>query len=282
MTYIPALGITAHYFHRRRPLAMGIVASGSSFGGFIHPIMLNKLFHGSTGFHTGVRASAALNLGVLVVANLLMRTRLPPRKTAPQVPIASFARDIPYVFTVLGCVRCSHCLLSFSYIYLRGFVSICGMFVPVFFLQLYAITHGINSNLSFYSVRYVYYFPTHVLIPSSDNDLERCKCRWSYCARFHCSVCWSFQSRRSLHCSMWNFNILPDCREGRRRDSQLCHFLWFLLRRKYVGALVSHYRHYIYIYCAAITLMPPMLASLAKDVNEIGARMGICFALAGT
>lgn len=64
--------------------------------------MLNKLFHGSTGFHNGVRASAGLNLGLFIIAILLMRTRLPSKKGGMTIPIADFARDPPYLFAVLG------------------------------------------------------------------------------------------------------------------------------------------------------------------------------------
>jgi MFS family permease len=106
LTYIPSLGIVGHYFQRRRALAMGIAASGSSIGGVIHPIMLNHLFYGSSGFHVGVRASAGLNLGLMVVGVLLMRTRLPPKKTGAKLlpQLAAFLQDPPYVFAISGYV----------------------------------------------------------------------------------------------------------------------------------------------------------------------------------
>jgi MFS family permease len=110
MTYVPCLGIIAHHFQKRRALAMGIVASGSSVGAIIHPIMLNHLFHSSVGFHNGVRASAGLNLGLLGFAVLLMRTRFPPQKAGNAVPIADFVRDIPYAVTALGYVHISQVL----------------------------------------------------------------------------------------------------------------------------------------------------------------------------
>lgn len=103
MTYIPSLGVISHYFQRRRALVMGIAASGSSLGGVIHPIMLNKLFHGPSGFQKGVRYSAAMNLILLFIANCLMRTRLPPRKGGNMFAgTGAFARDPPYVLAVIG------------------------------------------------------------------------------------------------------------------------------------------------------------------------------------
>ena len=66
--------------------------------------MLNKLFHDSVGFHNGVRVSAALNTFLLIVANLIVRTRLPPKKEGRVIPIKDFARDPPYVFSVISSV----------------------------------------------------------------------------------------------------------------------------------------------------------------------------------
>ena len=50
---------------------MGIVATGASVGGIIHPSMLNQLFEGSLGFHNGVRVSAAMNGFLLIIANII-------------------------------------------------------------------------------------------------------------------------------------------------------------------------------------------------------------------
>ncbi|KAF5373219.1 hypothetical protein D9757_010565 [Collybiopsis confluens] len=52
--YLPSLGIGAHYFFQKRPLVMGIIAAVAPMGAVIHPIMLNKLIHGSLGFHYAV------------------------------------------------------------------------------------------------------------------------------------------------------------------------------------------------------------------------------------
>jgi hypothetical protein len=71
-------------------------------GAVIHPIMLNALLHGPIGFANGVRISTGFNAALLIIANLLMRARLPPKKVGSAIPIAEFARDPPYLFTVIG------------------------------------------------------------------------------------------------------------------------------------------------------------------------------------
>lgn len=79
MLYVPSMAVIAHHFSpSRRSLAMTLVASGSSLGAVVHPIMLNNLLHrveGVQGFGGAVRASAGLVCGLLGVACGLMRTR---------------------------------------------------------------------------------------------------------------------------------------------------------------------------------------------------------------
>jgi hypothetical protein len=66
--------------------------------------MLNNLFHGPVGFANGVRASAGLVSGLLLIACLCMRTRLDP----PAVPVDYIAaarksiRDVPFVLVMAG------------------------------------------------------------------------------------------------------------------------------------------------------------------------------------
>ena len=42
LTFLPSLSIIGHHFRTRRALAVGIVISGSSAGGIVFPIMLNR------------------------------------------------------------------------------------------------------------------------------------------------------------------------------------------------------------------------------------------------
>ncbi|PFH48947.1 hypothetical protein AMATHDRAFT_195751 [Amanita thiersii Skay4041] len=136
LTYVPTLTVVSHYFQRRRPLAMGVVAAGSALGAVLHPIMLNKLFNNPRiGFHIGVRISAALNVFLLIIACLITRTRLPPQKDKRPPPIGSFFRDTPYAIFILGMV-----LVFF------------GLFFPIFYIQIDSITHNVDRELSFYAL----------------------------------------------------------------------------------------------------------------------------------
>ncbi|KAG6872566.1 hypothetical protein C0995_008839 [Termitomyces sp. Mi166 len=105
ITYVPCVSILSHYFHRRRALAMGIAVSGSGVGGAVHSIMLNRLFYGNVGFYNGVRASAGMVGGLLIIAILLMKPRLPPtsRKHGSTLrDLNIFLKDAPYVIMAIG------------------------------------------------------------------------------------------------------------------------------------------------------------------------------------
>ena len=119
--YIPSIGVISHYFQRRRTLIVGIVTTvgrssllfmfvchgnqGSAFGGAIDAIMLNNLFHGPVGFNSGVKASAALISGLLIISVLLMKPRYShnTKKTSSIFnSFKVFLRDSPYVILILG------------------------------------------------------------------------------------------------------------------------------------------------------------------------------------
>ena len=98
------MAVVSHYFHQRRTLAMSLVACGASLGSIIHPVMLNYLFNRSVGFANGVRISAVFVSVLLLVACLLMRTRLePPRNPADYLSIGkSIIHDVPFCVMCIG------------------------------------------------------------------------------------------------------------------------------------------------------------------------------------
>ncbi|KAJ3887683.1 MFS general substrate transporter [Lentinula edodes] len=134
MMYLPCIAVVSHYFRQRRALAMTIVASGSSMGSIIQPIMLNNLLN-TNGFKTAAVANAALLTGILVIACALMRTRLPPPPTLMpfKTAIIKFSKDGAYVMGCLG-------LIIFSI----------GYYYPLFYIQLDAEKHGLSSHINFY------------------------------------------------------------------------------------------------------------------------------------
>jgi MCP family monocarboxylic acid transporter-like MFS transporter 10 len=105
--FLPSLTIVSHHFRRRRALATGIVVTGASAGGVIFPIMLNRLFQNpSVGFNNGVRVSAGVIGTLLLIANLLVRTRLPPKQAAAfeMGEISRIVGDGILTSSIAGCV----------------------------------------------------------------------------------------------------------------------------------------------------------------------------------
>lgn len=105
-------------------------------GGIFLPIMLNQLINGTAGFGWGVRASAFIVLACLAVANLLMSSH--PAVTArPKVKpdIRSALTDVPYLLLITGAL-----------------FILWGIYFPFFYEQLFAIEHGVDPTVSFYTL----------------------------------------------------------------------------------------------------------------------------------
>jgi len=136
--YIPSLAVISHHFRTRRAMAMSIVASGSSFGAFIHPIILNNTINGKLGFANATRLHAAIITILLLIACVLMRTKSNTQSTPPaelRACIRKFVKDQAYVAGIIG-----------SMLFLLGY------YYPIFYLQLDAVSHGLSKDFAFYAL----------------------------------------------------------------------------------------------------------------------------------
>ena len=106
LLYIPSMAVLSQYFNKRREQVMTFVSSGAYLGAVVHPIMLNNTINGQLDFANGVRASAGLISGLLLIASLLMRTRLPPSESRTDFLVAAkqCGRDSAFIFGCLGYV----------------------------------------------------------------------------------------------------------------------------------------------------------------------------------
>ncbi|ETW76306.1 MFS monocarboxylate transporter [Heterobasidion irregulare TC 32-1] len=140
LIYIPCLAIQSHHWRTHRAMAMGIVFTGSSVGGIVFPIMLNQLLNvDNVGFAWSTRATALIVLGLLALANCLMSDRVASKAASghdhPKLDIGSFLTDGPYMLLTLG-----------------AFICLWGVFYPLFYVQLFAITHGVDPKIAFYTL----------------------------------------------------------------------------------------------------------------------------------
>lgn len=124
---IPSLALIPQYFLNKRALATGIITAGSSVGGVIYPLIFQRLSE-RVGFAWATRAIGFIVLVTSTIAIVVMRPRGNPSSKRTLVDKAAF-REAKYL------LYCS--ALFFSYV---------GFFGPVFYLQSYALSHGMSQG----------------------------------------------------------------------------------------------------------------------------------------
>lgn len=100
LAFMPAVATVSSYFKKNRGLALSVAASGSAVGALIFPSIVQYLIP-QVGFPWAVRCAAFVALVLCVIANLLLKPYLPPRKAGPMVEWGAF-RELPYVLFALG------------------------------------------------------------------------------------------------------------------------------------------------------------------------------------
>ncbi|KAL8727467.1 MAG: hypothetical protein Q9181_005707 [Wetmoreana brouardii] len=131
LIFTPAIGAIAHFFSRRRGIATGLAATGGSFGGIIFPLTLQSLFP-RLGFPWSVRLLALIFLILLIIANLLIRTRLPPKPGGTVWPDFRIFKDVTFTLTTAGV-----------------FFIEWGLFVPLSYISSYALANNVSPTFSY-------------------------------------------------------------------------------------------------------------------------------------
>lgn len=133
--FFVATASVSTWFKERRAFALGIVFSGSSLGGVIFPIMVNKLV-AEVGFAWTMRICAFLILFLLMIANLTVKSRL--HHQPKRVDIRQFIRplkEIPYLLVINS-----------------SFLFFMGVFLPFNYIVQSALRHGMSASLANYLV----------------------------------------------------------------------------------------------------------------------------------
>ena len=131
--FYPAVSSVATWFFRRRALAFGVTAAGSSLGGVIFPILVQRLIS-RIGFPWTMRVAAFLILGMLIMANLTVTSRLPPSPSP--ISLRAFLRPLRE--------------RAFGLLVLASFLIFFGLFIPLNFVILQALAIGTNVGLASY------------------------------------------------------------------------------------------------------------------------------------
>ncbi|TFK38946.1 major facilitator superfamily domain-containing protein [Crucibulum laeve] len=131
LLFYPALWSVSTHFSKHRATAVGVASAGSSFGGVVYPIMLQKLFQ-EVGFGWGVRVSGLVSAAGCIAATLCVSSRSSDRKSKPCFDIKTLI-DTPFALLAAG-----SCLVAL------------GLFIPFFYIVEYARHLSIAPPVSFY------------------------------------------------------------------------------------------------------------------------------------
>ncbi|CAH0019190.1 unnamed protein product [Clonostachys rhizophaga] len=118
------------WFSKRRAAAFGIMVSGSSLGGVVLPIMMDRMIK-SVGFPWMMRTMAFLFLFLLTITALTVKSRLPPQpKPFVFKDYISGLREPAFTLTIAG-----------------NFFFYLGMFLPFNYVLTQAETAGMSETL---------------------------------------------------------------------------------------------------------------------------------------
>jgi len=131
----PGINTIVGWFHKKRGAAFGILSTGSSLGGIVFPIMITRLIR-RVGYGWAMRSGAFLILGLLIVANLTITSRHPPRPTAlSKEQMSKPFRERGFLILMAGL-----------------FVLNFGIFIPIDYLQIQGLEAGMRPQLAQYLI----------------------------------------------------------------------------------------------------------------------------------
>jgi MFS family permease len=133
LVFTPAIASIGHYFLKKRGQATGLAAAGGSMGGIVFPLTLQALFP-KIGWAWSTRVCALINLALLIIANLCIKSRLPARKATKEniLPDFTIFRDPVFALTTAGV-----------------FFVEWGLFVPLTYISSYALSNGVSISFSY-------------------------------------------------------------------------------------------------------------------------------------
>ena len=160
--YVPSLAIIPQWFRRRKALALGLVTSGSSFGGVVYSLMFQGL-QPRIGFGWTARIMGFVSLATLTIPLIVLRKRTPSNTTtttittaAPTAAVVKISRGGSSSSSSGGGIGSGgiRTLLDLDAFRERPYVIYCaamalsmlGFFAPVFYLQTYALAHGLGGQ----------------------------------------------------------------------------------------------------------------------------------------
>lgn len=132
--FVPCVSILPTYFTTKLGAALGLSVSGSSIGGIIYPIVLDRLIP-SLGFAWATRIIGFIALGTLLIPIVVMRQRVTPPKARSLIDWTAFT-DPAYLFFVF-----------------TSLIAFMGLFVLLFYISYFAAAARItDATMAMYIV----------------------------------------------------------------------------------------------------------------------------------
>lgn len=253
MIFIPSIAVVSTYFDKRRSFAVGVSASGSSFGehlpdappvspipcilinqlyptpgGAIFPIMFHSL-QPRIGFGWTTRIIGLIALVTLGFANLVTRRRVLPTTRRKLLDVSAL-REAPFMLCTAG--------------FFFGFL---GLYIPFFYITPYAlIKTRAGATLAFYFVP----------ILNAGSIVGRLV-------------------PNALADRIGALNVLIPC-------TLACGVLAFTWTAVHENAgLIAFAILYGFFSGAFVSLPPSTITSLSNDLSKVGTRLGMSFGICG-
>lgn len=134
LIFTPAIASIGHWFYAKRGNATGLAATGGAVGGVIFPLMLQSLFP-QVGWGWSTRAQGFVFLGLLIVMNLLTRSRLPPKENASVLPDFRILKKVDFLLVTIG-----------------TYFMEWGLFAPITYVTAYSLSSGAMSETFAYQI----------------------------------------------------------------------------------------------------------------------------------
>lgn len=128
-----AIGTIGHFFNHRRGFATGIASCAGSLGGIVYTLMLSSLFT-SAGFAWATRAMGFVFVFLVILANLLIRSRLPGKRISRSNILPDFRifRDKTFLIMTIAM-----------------FMIEWGLFMGLSYTTAFALAVGIRPTLAY-------------------------------------------------------------------------------------------------------------------------------------
>lgn len=162
MLFLLSISTVAPYFSKKRPLAIGLGASGSSLGGTVYSSIARKLIT-SVGFGWSTRIIAFIQLATTFIMFLCIRRRLPPTQRKAFIAHECLKEPV-FMLYVVGNM-CGFLGLYVFYVYYESYAVSINPNVNAFLYMTAVINAGsfLGRILPAYVATYV--GPLNVLIP---------------------------------------------------------------------------------------------------------------------